>query len=332
MPRPRSSLICLDTTPYYHCVSRCVRRAFLCGTDEYTGQCYEHRRGWIEERLITLSQCFAIDLCAYAVMSNHTHVVLHVNQEKAASWSTREVVERWHALYSGTPLSQRFLAGSPLSEVEQKQLKSLALLWQERLCSISWYMRCLNEPIARMANAEDGCTGRFWEGRFKCQALLDEAALAACMAYVDLNPVRAGMSETPERADYTSIRRRVEALQDTAAPVTPNLSKQPKELLPFSDNTLEESQHSLPFCFKDYLQLVDWSGRCLREDKHGAIPSHVPEILQRLNLKPKAWLKASQSFENRFSVWVGSEDKVHAVCRSIGQRWVHGINACRRIF
>lgn len=214
MPRPRSSLICLDSTPYYHCVSRCVRRAFLCGTDEYSGQCYEHRRGWIEERLSTLSQCFAIDLCAYAVMSNHTHVVLHVNLEKAAAWNVREVVERWHALYAGAPLSHRFLSGSPLSKSEQKQLNRFVDIWRERLCSISWYMRCLNEPIARMANAEDGCTGRFWEGRFKCQALLDEAALAACMAYVDLNPVRAGIAETPEHSDYTSIQRRIESLQN----------------------------------------------------------------------------------------------------------------------
>ncbi|MEJ1416495.1 MAG: transposase, partial [Candidatus Sedimenticola sp. (ex Thyasira tokunagai)] len=212
MPKPRKSLISLDATPYYHCVSRCVRRAFLCGTDQLTGRSYEHRRGWIEARLLDLPRYFAIELCAYAVMSNHTHVVLHIDTERAADWSLHEIIERWHGLFSGTLLSQRFLANEPMCRAELALVEELAESWRERLCSVSWFMRCLNETIARQANAEDGCTGRFWEGRFKCQALLDEAALAACMAYVDLNPIRAGMADTPESSEHTSIRRRTQAL------------------------------------------------------------------------------------------------------------------------
>ena len=94
MPRPRKHLISLDATPYYHCVSRCVRRAFLCGYDEFTKTSYEHRRLEIEERIHTLADIFAIDVAAYAVMSNHTHLALHINSTKVHSWSDNELGER----------------------------------------------------------------------------------------------------------------------------------------------------------------------------------------------------------------------------------------------
>ncbi len=93
MPKPRQSLISLEATPYYHCVSRCVRRAFLCGEDELSGRNYEHRRGWIEKRLLELSKSFAVDICAYGIMSNH-HIVLFVDRDTAQSWSMDEVIER----------------------------------------------------------------------------------------------------------------------------------------------------------------------------------------------------------------------------------------------
>ncbi|MFD2232135.1 transposase, partial [Alkalimarinus sediminis] len=209
MPKARKTLISLEDTPYYHCVSRCVRRSFLCGKDKLTGANYEHRRQWVEKRLIILSGVFAIDLCAYAVMSNHTHVVLRVNKSKAESWTNRQVIERWHQLYAGNYLSQRFMARQSLGVAEKKQLDIFVQTWRERLFSISWFMRNLNEHIARQANREDNCTGRFWEGRFKSQALLDDKALAGCMAYVDLNPVRACMADTPETSDHTSVKERI---------------------------------------------------------------------------------------------------------------------------
>ena len=172
MPKARKSQISLSDTPYYHCVSRCVRRAFLCG--EENCRSFEHRRQWVEDRIHVLSEVFAIDVCAYAVMSNHMHLVLHVNKEKADALSTEDVIQRWHKLYKGTLISQRYLSPDLRKELHETQIKTVELtaeVWRKRLFDISWFMRALNEYIARAANKEDDCTGHFWEGRFKSQAL-----------------------------------------------------------------------------------------------------------------------------------------------------------------
>lgn len=174
MTTARSQLISVEATPYYHCVSRCVRRSFLCGYDERAQTSYEHRRDWVEKRLKLIAQVFCIDVCAYAIMSNHYHLVLHINTERARLLSDHEVIERWLTLHRAPVLIQRFLKGETSTEAEQKACLTIIQTWRERLCSISWFMRLLNQYIANEANREDGCTGHFWEGRFKSQALLDE--------------------------------------------------------------------------------------------------------------------------------------------------------------
>jgi hypothetical protein len=118
MPQSRKSQVSLIDTPYYHCVSRCVRRSFLCGMDKYSGQSYDHRRGWVEDRLLFLSAVFAIDICAYAVMSNHTHVVLHVDKIEADGWDSDQVLRYYHKLHKGTLLTQKYLKGDKLSSGE----------------------------------------------------------------------------------------------------------------------------------------------------------------------------------------------------------------------
>lgn len=105
MPQARKHQIPLDATPYYHCLSRCVRRAFLCGPDVLTEQCFEHRRRWLEDRILLLAKIFATDIRAYAVMSNRYHVVLYISIAKNQSWSDREVCEHWHKIFKGTLLT-----------------------------------------------------------------------------------------------------------------------------------------------------------------------------------------------------------------------------------
>lgn len=308
MTLPRSALVSVQDTPYYHVVTRCVRRTFLCGIDSETGNSFEHRRQWIEDRIRLLSSLFAVDICAYAVMSNHVHIVLKLSPEEAERWSEKELMDRWACLYKGPPLFQKAHSGSTLQTDEQTMLSDLLQNYRDRLCSLSWFMKCLNEPIARMANQEDNCTGHFWEARFKSQALLTEQALLSCMAYVDLNPVRAGMAETPESSEHTSIKERLNprcslkrALCDlTDTPALRHPTQILKPLARFEGNDTQHHLNGILFSLEDYLELVDATGRILRDDKRGAIPLHLPPILERLGTDRKTWLAHCTRFEELY--------------------------------
>jgi REP element-mobilizing transposase RayT len=164
MPKPPYSQVSLEATPYYHCISRCVRRAFLCGIDSVTGESFEHRRQWVEDKLLFLSSVFSLDICAYAVMSNHYHLVLHIDKDTAESWSMDEVIDRWHQLFLGDFLSQQYVKKQKQTQAQLKTLEEMSHVWRKRLMDISWFMRILNEGIARQANEEDVCSGHFWEG------------------------------------------------------------------------------------------------------------------------------------------------------------------------
>ncbi|BFM19217.1 nitrogen fixation protein NifB [Gilvimarinus japonicus] len=167
MTQPRRNLISVSDTPYYHCVSRCVRRAFLCGSGK--GYNFEHRRGWIVTRIKQLAAVFTIDVAAYAVMSNHYHVVLRVDTAQVDTLSRDAIIERWRKLFKGPELIQQYMAGKALGAPELAVVDDIVNMWRKRLADISWFMRCLNEPIARWANKEDNCKGHFFEARFKAR-------------------------------------------------------------------------------------------------------------------------------------------------------------------
>jgi len=294
MTIPRRHQVSLEHTSYYHCMTRCVRQAFLCGTDRYSGRNFDHRKEWMERRLKFLSHVFAIDLLAFAIMSNHYHVAVHIDAERAAAWSDEDVAKRWGKIYS---VPKTVSAG---------HIKC----WRDRLFSLSWYMRCLNEPAARMANREDGCKGRFWDGRFKCQALLDKAALLKCMVYVDLNPIRASIARSPETSLHTSIKARIE--------------QKDAHLAPFLGDK-GNANGAVPLRKNEYLSLVDWTGRQLQAKKRGRIPKYLPPILARLGIDNGLWLSEMKHYGKWYFRAVGSIHALEQYRQHLGQKWLLGM-------
>lgn len=326
----RQSLVCLNDTPYYHVIARCVRRAWLWGFDEYAGRDYSHRKAWVLERLQLLSSVFAVDICAYAIMSNHYHLVVHVDRARINGCAPSEIVERWSRLFRIPTLVKRWQEGLS-GEAETTAALLIVERWRQQLIDISWFMRCLNEYLARRANVEDQCTGRFWEGRFKSQALLDEAGLLTAMAYVDLNPVRAGIAPTPEASEFTSIAERIRALRASTTATSLDRTRSAPPLLGFRDQTVP-SEAAIPMAFFDYVQLVEWTGRIVRDDKRGAIDQHLPPILARLGVDPGVWHDAMRIRGNVFGRALGRLDHLRLHARLLRQSRVKGLTRAQRLY
>lgn len=316
MTRPRSSLVHPADTRWYHCVSRCVRRACLCGIDYSSGRNFDHRRSWVTDRLHELSGLFAIDIAAYAVMSNHYHLVVHLAPERAAAWSDRDVLLRWTRLFAGPPLVRHYLSGEEpaLCPPELDQLREWVATFRQRLQDLSWFLRLLNESISRRANAEDQCRGRFWEGRFKSQALLDGPALISAMIYVDLNPVRAGMAATLEASSHTSILARLRELEGAA---------QEPLLMPFDASGRLPS--AIPFALDDYIRLADWRGRQQHPDKRGTISGPLLPVLHRLGLDEQTFVAMSGELMKKFGNAIGAPATIAEHCARHELRYLRGV-------
>ena len=333
MTRARHTQVDINIATHYHCVSRCVRRAFLCGEDPYTGESFEHRKGWLVERLRGLSEIFAVQVCAYAVMSNHFHLVLRIDRELALSWSDEEVVERYARLFKH--------AEAQLASLGPKQRAERLALWRGRLWDLSWMMRSINESIARRANKEDGCTGRFWEGRFKSQPLLDEAAVLTCMSYVDLNPVRAGVAKRLDEAEFTSIDARLreasarmdgaQVARASEGPGADGTPSAPAGLMPFAEQAGDASAPALPMRMSDYVELLEWTGRAVREGQ-GRLRGAPPAAIARLSIEPEAWLATMSAHGLSRHGALGGLEALEALALRQRQRWVTGKGLARRLF
>ena len=203
----RAHLVDPTVSRWYHCVTRCVRRAFLLSEGQ------QDRKLWIETRLEELAEIFAISVGGFSILDNHLHLLVRLDPEAAAGWSDEDVVRRWGRLFPPRDKSRRPLAVSDdwvQAALVERGLDGGA---RQRLQSLSWFMKCLKEPLSRLANREDQTRGAFFEGRFKSVAILDEEALLATCTYIDLNPVAAGIAEVPEASAHTSIKERVDHVQ-----------------------------------------------------------------------------------------------------------------------
>jgi hypothetical protein len=364
MALPRSKYVKEGQEGVYHCFSRCVRRAFLCGYDALTQRDFSHRKTWLVDRLRHLAAIFAIEVCAYAVMENHYHTILRTRPDIVATWSDWDVAIRWLTLFP--------LKDAPVPPADD-QIRALAdcperiAELRKRLCSLSWFMGRLNEFIARAANKEDSVKGRYWESRFKCLDLLDDAAIAACMVYVDLNPIRAGLAATPEESDFTSIQERIRAWHNKTITSVPRESNQniqagsfDQDLRKLEDradfsnaipedisfNSLDapsscwlcpiqsdfQRRGILRMTAAEYFDLVDTSGRMLRSDKRGAIDAELAPILLRIGANPGAWIDTVSKFGSKFRLAAGLLSNLRSFADQLGRRWLTGVAAARVAF
>jgi hypothetical protein len=352
---PRSKTFDPNSIGIYHCWNRCVRRAFLMGRDRISGRSFDHRREWVQARLCVLASIFAFDHLNFAILGNHLHVLIRNRPDIRDAWTDEDVVRRWVQIF---PIRGKQGKASELTpEVLADLLQDRKWLDERRrrLGDISWFMRCLSENIANRANAEEEISSRFWQGRFKMVRILDEAGLLACAMYIDLNPIRARLAETPETSFFTSVYLRLQTMKAEADAAVgshaAHVEEAPKQVSEGMDSWLSPVQFAesaeaddrpptrrasnrgyLSLSFAEYLSLLDWTGREIRSDKRGSIPADLAPIFERLHINGEMWVDAICNFSRWFKTAVGRAEKLAEEARRAGRRFLHGTSRSQAVF
>lgn len=334
MTTARKEVVVEGEEGVYHVGSRCVRKAYLCGYEESEEVDYSYRKEWLVERMFFLSEIFTVKILSYAVMSNHYHLVLWLRPQQTKQWSSQEVARRWLKLYPPKDYRE--------SKNEECLHQKIMLLSQdeerievlrERLGNLSWFMGRLNQHLAQLVNREEKTTGSFWEKRFFCKRLVDPSGVLASMAYVDLNPIRAKLAETPETSEFTSAYDRIVALQEEESSQEKTFEREKaiaraKQLCALK----EEEELPIPITTEAYLELLDWTGRSILADKPGAIPSSLSPILSRLKIRQQHWPQAILSYSSLFWRIIGSFSSMVLAAKKAQKQWFQGLNASKSAF
>jgi hypothetical protein len=347
--KARSETVRLGEVAVYHCWNRCVRRAFLCGDDKDSGNDFGHRRDWVVSMQQSLAGLFGIEIAFRAEMGNHLHLILRTRPDIVEDWTDEDVVRRW-MIICRLAKSREGTAESPDDDDIKMVTKDSERVMKirENLSNPSWFMGTLCEYISRRSNREDDCTGRFWEDRFSCRDLVDEASILVCGIYVDLNPIRSGEFELPEHATHTSAADRISDRQQGLAQSTKRGSESRsgwmcKLTLDERERVDSPSQRTsasgrrasdkgiLPITLDDYLQLLDVSGRMVRSGK-ASIPEHASAILDRLGIVRQHWLELITDFESLFGSIVGRPQALLDRAQRAGRHWLQGMKNSERCF
>src|SRR5581483_7168963 len=337
----RAHLVDPSVTRWYHCITRCVRRAFLLGEGA------SDRKQWIENRLQELAQLFSISVAGFAVLDNHLHVLARLDPEVANGWSDEDVVRRWGRLFPPRDAARRPIPVS--NEWVRWRLNDAPWVANARLRlqSLSWFMKCLKEPLARMANREEQTRGAFFEARFKSIAILDEESLLATCAYIDLNPVAAGLAPVPEESPHTSLHQRVTHVEDQGRVADLKAAEQGSAAGVAKSAGLEESHWLCPiedrraidspregmldgFTLGNYLLLVEYTGRLFRDGK-ASISREVAALFDRLGASAETWqarlLKLSEGrLLGRY--FAATRARLREVAGQLGVRHVDNFASC----
>ena len=363
----RTEIFSADEVAIVHVMNRTVRRCFLLGDDPVTGKNYDHRKQWIDDQLVQQAKYFGIDLLCQAIMSNHFHLVLRSRPEVVAQWDDTEVARRWLMLCPAVRDQHRQPVAPTEFELNQilNNKEKLATI-RSRLSDISWWMRLLSQNIAQRANRDDDEVGKFWQSRYRAVRLLDETAVLACAAYVDLNPIRAAIAETIEESDYTSAQKRAQNLTSRKSASqskgsTSGSSSGSKRVVSKSGCSrhlapvdLQErtgqrgpnvhkggsrcsNKGFLPMTSLQYLELLDWTARLTVNGKPGATPKHAPSLLNRLGLNADQWKELVSSFGRLFSVVAGQPEQIdqhrpQATAENPVRRRYHARGEARKLF
>lgn len=315
MAYPRSHLVDHINGGYYHVISRCVRRAQLCGFDSSTGLNFDHRKDWIEQRILFLSQVFSVAIYGYAVMNNHYHLVIKVDPQQTSEWTKDEILDRWEKLCARESKHKTTRNISRLTNRDCLKNSSRIEVLRNRLGNLSWFMKYLNEPLARWANKEDSCTGHFWEGRFKSQALLDEIALLSCMAYVELNPVRAGTCKNLDECNHTSVYHRINSASHS-------FDKLLKPIVSGYDQ-----RETLPILLSEYIELIHWTSEAQSNRRLSLNPPKIK--LTAFSVNHEQWLLHYMNQHQRNQRAFGLIHRLREYANMLGQNWIRNQNSLR---